>query len=186
MSSIFIKVLLILSAAVVVKPQRGFAYEMPALILESPVFTQGGTIPDNYTCRGTNISPPLTWNNVPYVTKSLALLMDDPDAPKGTFTHWVAYNIAPGIKSFSDNVSAMGNDTVMIQGQNSSGGTGYTGPCPPQGNGLHRYFFKLFALDINSALPANASRADLEKVMEGHILSQAELVGRYEIKGNRP
>ena len=185
MFSVFIKILFILSVAVLMTaPERGYAYDMPALILESPAFEAGGTIPDRYTCRGENISPPLTWNNVPYTAKSLALIVDDPDAPKGAYTHWVAYNISLGLRSFSDGMSTTGGSR-MIQGQNSSGASGYTGPCPPLGNRPHRYFFRIFALDTNLSL-VNARRIDLETAMEGHILSQAELMGRYEISGNRP
>ncbi len=187
MSQIFIKAIFALSAVIfVAAPQTSFAYDMPPLILESPVFKKGGTIPDIYTCRGTNISPPLTWNNIPYVTKSLALIMEDPDASKGTYTHWVVYNITPDTKSFGKNLSTTGNGTILAQGQNGSGKTGYTGPCPPQGSGPHRYFFKLFALDIDPQLPSTANKESLENAMEGHILSQAELVGHYEIKGNKP
>ncbi len=139
--------------------------------LSSPAFAHQAMIPKKYTCQGGDISPPLTLSHIPEGTISLALITDDPDAPMGTWNHWLIWNLKPRAEIKED--SAPGT-----QGQNSWGRNDYGGPCPPRGT--HRYFFKVYALDTQLDLPEGATKAELEKTMMGHILEQAELVGRYQ------
>ena len=135
-------------------------------------------IPAKYTCDGANISPPLKWESVPEGTQSIALICDDPDAPMGTFVHWVIYNI-PATKS--DLAEALPSGPKLgdgsLQGTNGAGRLGYTGPCPP--SGTHRYFFKLYALDKVLDLDSGASKDQLLKAMQGHMLAQGELMGTF-------
>ena len=143
--------------------------------IASPVFQNNESIPAKFTCDGENINPPLEIKDVPENAKSLALIMDDPDAPAaGGFVHWVVFSIDPAIKEIREN-SAPQN---AIEGTNSAGRAGYTSPCPP--SGTHRYFFKLYALDATLALDSSATREDVKKAIEGHILDQATLVGLYQ------
>ena len=148
-----------------------------ALSIRSTAFAQGQPIPETYTCDGKGISPPLSWPGAPARTKSFALIMDDPDAPSGTYVHWVIYNI-PG--AATGLVEAMPKDGHLVdgsvQGQNSARRPGYTGPCPP--GGTHRYFFKLFALDTTLSLDAG-TKDSLLSAMQGHILAEGELMGTY-------
>jgi Raf kinase inhibitor-like YbhB/YbcL family protein len=142
--------------------------------LTSPAFKQGGKIPQKYTCQGENHSPALEIADVPPEAKTLALLMDDPDVPKsirkeGIYIHWIAYNIDPKTKTLPEKAK------LADEGINTGGKKGYIGPCPPDGE--HRYFFKLYALDTK--LSNIATKEDLLKAMEGHILAQAELMGTY-------
>ncbi|QQG35755.1 MAG: YbhB/YbcL family Raf kinase inhibitor-like protein [Micavibrio aeruginosavorus] len=149
--------------------------------LESADFSQGGDIPRQYTCSGRDISPQVTWSDVPVDTKSFALIVDDPDAPSGTWVHWVAYNIPGNKRGLPENVDAiLQMQDGTRQGRNDFLEIGYGGPCPPQGHGSHRYFFKLYALDSKLDLLPGASKSELERAMEGHILAQAETMGRYE------
>nr|MBI3613877.1 YbhB/YbcL family Raf kinase inhibitor-like protein [Nitrospirota bacterium] len=151
-----------------------------AFELQSPAFSSGGEIPVKHTCDGPDLSPPLRWTEPPAKTKSLALIMDDPDAPVGTWVHWVLYGLAPTVRELPEGVSA--RDTVPgigVQGVNDFRKLGYGGPCPPRGP-AHRYFFKLYALEIEPNLPPRKTKADLLKAMEGHVLGQAELMGRYK------
>jgi Raf kinase inhibitor-like YbhB/YbcL family protein len=149
----------------------------------SPSFTHQGLIPAKYTCEGTDASPPLSWSGVPPSTKSLALIVDDPDAPdpsapKMTWVHWVVYNLPPQATSLGESSSRKSLPQGAKEGLNDWKKLGYGGPCPPIGR--HRYFFKLYALDI--ALPdlGRPSKADLLKAMQGHVMGSAELVGTYE------
>ena len=146
--------------------------------LSSPVFAQGAAIPAQFTCDGADKSPPLTWTGAPAGVQSFALIMDDPDAPIGTWVHWVIFNIPA---STTDLPATIGPDPTLedgsIQGLNSWRRVGYGGPCPPRGQ--HRYFFKLYALDTMLALRSSATKTDLLRAMEGHILAQAELMGVY-------
>jgi Raf kinase inhibitor-like YbhB/YbcL family protein len=148
--------------------------------LTSPAFEEGGTIPSNYTCDGSDVSPPLEWSNVPEGTKSLALICDDPDAPMGTWVHWVLYGIPANAGSLPAGVPM---DEIIeggaLQGKNDFKRIGYGGPCPPSGK-PHRYFFKLYALDIELDLKSSVKKKDLEKAMKGHVLGQGQLVGRYQ------
>jgi Raf kinase inhibitor-like YbhB/YbcL family protein len=137
----------------------------------SPSFGQGGMIPDKFTCKGQEISPELSIEGVPAGCQSLVLIVDDPDAPMGTFVHWVAFNIPPATTAIPE------NGTPGVQAKNSGRGQGYTGPCPP--SGTHRYYFKLYALDSSLSLGAGADKAAVEKAIKGHVLAQAELMGRY-------
>ena len=144
------------------------------MILTSPNFENHAAIPSEFTCQGKNISPELHIAEVPPEAKSLALIMDDPDAPNGTWTHWVVWNIPVETKIIPANVEA----TFAIQGNNSWDKTVYSGPCPPTGN--HRYFFKLFALTEKLNLPAGSSKADLEKAMEDKKIDETQLMGTYK------
>jgi Raf kinase inhibitor-like YbhB/YbcL family protein len=145
-----------------------------ALSLTSPAFQHGGEIPTRHTCDAEDLSPALVWSGVPEGTRSLALVVDDPDAPVGTFTHWVAWGIDPAAEMLEEGQSA------PVEGANDFGATGYRGPCPPPGHGPHRYSFRLHAVDTELDLETGASKADLERSLEEHVLADAELVGRYE------
>lgn len=149
--------------------------------LKSSAFEAGGVIPAKYTCEGPDVSPPLSWSDVPTGTKTLALIMDDPDAPMGTWVHWVAWNIPATARSLDEDIPK--GDTLangMKQGTTDFRRIGYGGPCPP--SGTHRYFFKLYALDTTLNLPNSTTKKDLERAMQGHILKQAELMGAYRRK----
>lgn len=141
--------------------------------ISSSVFQNNQMIPSKYTCDGENINPPLLVSDVPKETKSLALIMDDPDAPMGTWVHWTLWNVSPETKEIAQGSIPQG----AIEGSTSFGRPGYGGPCPP--SGTHRYFFKLYALDINLDLHASIDKAKLESAMEGHIIAKAELIGLY-------
>ncbi len=145
----------------------------PPFNLTSPAFADGELIPKKFSCDGEGISPTLKWNSWNSAAKSFALIVDDPDAPNGTFTHWVAFDIAT-----TPNEIAEGAKVVGKSGLNGRRQTGYTGPCPP--SGTHRYFFTLYALDIESlGLSEGAARTDVEKAMTGHLLGKAQLMGKY-------
>lgn len=149
-----------------------------ALQMTSTAFNEGKIIPPEYTCDGRNISPPLAWSGIPNHTKSLALICDDPDAPAGTWVHWVIYDIPPGISGLDENVlplEILANNSR--QGINDFRKTGYGGPCPP--GGTHRYIFKLYALDIMIKLNPDIQKQELLEAMEGHILEQTRLTGTY-------
>ncbi len=149
--------------------------------LTSPSFQHQQPIPAKHTGEGADVSPALKWEGAPSATKSFALICDDPDAPGGTWVHWVIYNIPAGTTELPEGVAK--SDTVLggaRQGVNDFGRVGYGGPMPPRGHGKHRYFFKLYALKSALELPARATKAQLEAAMKGQILAQAELVGTYE------
>ncbi len=149
-----------------------------SLTVTSTAFPAGQPIPTLYSCRGKNISPPLAWSGAPATTKSFGLILDDPDAPSGTYVHWVIYNIPAASKGLPESVPGsvkLGDGS--LQGTNSSGGTGYTGPCPP--SGTHHYHFKLYALDAVLSLSSGATKEQLLAAMHGHILAQGELVGTF-------
>ena len=142
--------------------------------LNSPAFEDSGSIPQKFTCQGDNVSPELNWSEAPANTKSYALIMDDPDAPGGTFTHWVLFDLPADQKQLAENAGPIG-----MSGINGLNQTGYMGPCPP--SGLHRYYFRLYALDVSSLnLNAGASRSEVESAMKGHIIGTADTMGRYE------
>jgi len=146
--------------------------------LSSPAFADGQMIPPKYTADGEDISPPLTWEGLPQATKSLALICDDPDAPVGTWVHWLIWNIPQDAGSLPENVPMQKQlADGARQGVNDFDRIGYGGPAPP--GGTHRYFFRLYALNTVLDLPAGASRAQLEKAMKGRILGQAQLMGKY-------
>jgi Raf kinase inhibitor-like YbhB/YbcL family protein len=141
--------------------------------IESPAFEHHAFIPKRYTCEGSNVSPPLDFFDIPAKAKSLILIVEDPDAPGGTFDHWIAWNIAPTTVHLQEKAA------VDYQGTNGFGQNNYKGPCPPHGK-PHRYFFKLYALDVILDLPEGSTKALLENAIEGHILSKAELIGLYQ------
>jgi Raf kinase inhibitor-like YbhB/YbcL family protein len=144
---------------------------MSDLIVKSPAFEHNKLIPSKYSCNGEEISPPITIEGIPSQTKTLALILDDPDAPRGTFDHWIVWNISP-----SDKIAE--NGVPGTQGLNSAGQQSYIGMCPP--SGTHRYFFKVYALDTKLDLKsASTKKKDLEKAMQGHILAKGELIGLY-------
>ena len=143
------------------------------LRISSTAFGNNKKIPDVYTCNDQGISPPLTFENVPENAKSLALILDDPDAPSGTFTHWLIWNIPANLTGIDENSVPDGG----VQGKNSDGETGYTPPCPPYGT--HRYYFKLYALDTMLKLPPGSDKKALSEAMKGHIIAQTEYVGLY-------
>jgi hypothetical protein len=155
--------------------------------LTSPAFAEGGEIPTRYTCEGQDVSPPLAWSEPPLGTKSLALIVDDPDAPdpkapKMTWVHWVLYNLPPTAGQLAEAVEQKALPTNTREGLNDWKRAGYGGPCPPVGR--HRYFHKLYALDTVLPDLGRPSKTEPEKAMQGHVLAQAELVGTYEKKGH--
>lgn len=145
--------------------------------LTSPDFENNAEIPAEFSCQGKDISPELNISDIPEHTVSLVLIMEDPDAPKGTFTHWVMWNIPAGTTVIPKNAGT----NFAIQGVNSSGRKGYMGPCPP--NGTHRYFFKLYALTKTLNLPATSNRDDLLKAMDGLIIEHEQYMGTYRKTG---
>lgn len=149
-----------------------------SLTVSSTAFLSGQSIPIKYSCTGREVSPPLTWTGVPADTKSFALIVDDPDAPGGTWVHWVMFNIPAATNNLPEAIPAGGQlSDGSLQGKNSSGTQGYNGPCPP--SGTHRYFFKLYALNATLTLSAGASTQQLLAAMQGHILAQGELMGTF-------
>ncbi len=143
------------------------------------IFESNEIIPKDFTCNGINYSPPLSWSNIPANTKSLALICDDPDAPAGTWTHWIIFNMPPLSKGLNQGVlpiSEIAHETK--QGINDFKKIGYGGPCPP--NGTHRYFFRLYALNTKLNLESGITKNKLLTAMKGHIISEAELVGKYK------
>jgi Raf kinase inhibitor-like YbhB/YbcL family protein len=147
---------------------------MKELRVKSSAFEHNGLIPRKYTCDGEDVNPPLTIEGIPEGTQSLALVVDDPDAPMGTWDHWVVWNIPPASKEIKE------NSVPGVEGMNDFRRHSYGGPCPP--GGTHRYFFKVYALDAKLNLNANSRKKDLEKAMQGHVLAKGELVGRYSRK----
>jgi len=177
---VFLAVILLISAISVISVKRnGKKTNTPKapsnnmLSLTSGQFLQNGRIPKKFTCDGVNINPPLFIKDIPADSKSLVLIVDDPDASLGTWTHWLVWNIDPKGRILRENSVPAG----AIVGKNDFGKTGYGGPCPP--NGIHRYFFKVFALDVQLDLPEGSGRKTLENDMKGHIIDNSELIGLY-------
>lgn len=145
----------------------------------SSAFKEGEMIPSRYTCDGDDVSPDIGWDGIPIEAKSIALISDDPDAPRGTWVHWVMYNMPPELKGLPE---AVPPDKILdngsVQGMNDSQQIGYGGPCPP--GGVHRYYFKVYALDVRLSLGPGATKKDLEDAMKGHILAEGQLMGRYK------
>ena len=150
--------------------------------ISSPVFKNNDYIPSKYSCEGRDINPPLIIEEIPNNTKYLALIMDDPDAPRGTFVHWVAWNIEAvnEIPEAIPKMHVVTSPISMRQGKNSAYQIGYIGPCPPVGHGVHHYHFKIYALDTELDLPESSKKEDLLEAMNGHIIEQAEVVGLYK------
>ena len=147
------------------------------LNLTSDAFQDGQPIPEQYSCDGANKSPALKWDDPPAGTKSFALVIDDPDAPSGTFRHWGAYDIPASARSIAS------GQRVGTEGKNDKGTAEYTGPCPPKGHGVHHYHFRLFALDVDRLdLGANSKVADVENEASKHAIAQGELIGTFERK----
>ncbi len=148
------------------------------LRLESAAFPAGKPIPAAYTADGRDVSPPLSWSGVPPDAKSLALVCEDPDAPRGTWVHWVLYDLDPAATGLPEGIAASERPASGgVQGKNDFGRIGYGGPAPP--SGTHRYFFRLYALDARTGLAPGATRRDLTRAMEGHVLAEGELMGTY-------
>jgi Raf kinase inhibitor-like YbhB/YbcL family protein len=151
-----------------------------SLDLKSDAFVNGQSIPAKYSCIGKNVSPALTWSDPPAGAQSFALIVDDPDAPAGTWVHWVLYNIPADRRSLPEDLPVAGKNAepnAIYFGKNSSGNTRYDGPCPP--SGTHRYYFKLYALDTLINLVPGATKNELLSQMQGHILAQGELMGTF-------
>ena len=147
--------------------------------LSSDAFANGTAIPSKYTCKGDNISPPLSWSGSPHSTKSLAVIMEDPDAPSGIFTHWILYNIPPDVESLGSNQPAGKTISgIGTQGRNDFGALGYNGPCPPSGS-VHHYRILVFALDTSVKMQPGLTRADLSRTIMGHVVASGTLTGTY-------
>ena len=159
----------------------GEKVEAPKTLEIGSVFHEGDFIPKEYTCDGDDINPPLYVGKIPEGTKSLVVIVDDPDAPGGTFTHWIAWNIPPlgEIPQWIPKKGETDEPIHIVQGRNDFGRIGYNGPCPPPGK-AHHYHFKVYALDTELSLKPGSGREELEKAMEGHVLAWGELVGLYQ------
>lgn len=172
--------LLALAAPMITPAPQSKGRNQSMLQLTSTAFQTGSNIPSKFSCDDRNVSPELSWSGAPAGTKSFALLMHDPDAPvAGGYTHWLVYNLPASSAHIPEN--APNQDRLPgggLQGKNDSGTYGYTGPCPP--SGTHRYYFRLYALDLELDPRAGSSKSGLEKAMQGHVLAQAELLGRYK------
>lgn len=154
--------------------------EAVAMEIKSSAFKTQERIPTKYTCDGADISPPLSWTDVPEKTQSFALISDDPDAPMGTWVHWVIYDLPADTRELHEGIAKKETlENGAKQGITDFRKVGYGGPCPPPGP-AHRYFFKLYALDTKLGLPPRATKKDVEKAMKGHILAQTELIGLYK------
>jgi len=169
------KVIIANALAIVLVAIVSFAAGGAKMKITSSAFQEGASIPSKFSCDGANTSPPLQIAEVPSGAKSLALIVDDPDAPSGLFTHWAVWNISP-----QTNTIAEGSAPKGIHGTNDFGKSSYGGPCPP--SGTHRYYFKIFALDRELDLPSGAKRSQLDAAMKGHVVAQGELMGRYARK----
>ena len=164
---------------ILVMLMRAVADPTPTLALVSSAFLTDGAIPQRYTCSGPNVSPELKWTGVPASARSLALIMLDPDAPMGTFVHWVIYNLSPTTSALPEQVSPSASLGDGEQGVNGLGSIVYTGPCPPAGE-PHHYHFRLYALDERLNLQKGATAQQLESAIQGHILASTELVGIFQ------
>ncbi len=151
-----------------------------AFRLFSSSFAEGGWIPALHSCQGADLSPSLEWSGTPPQARSFALLVEDPDAPKGIWTHWVLFDIGSGVQGLAQGFRA---GSLGVSGMNDFGKLGYGGPCPPKGHGPHRYFFKLYALDVHTlGLRAGVKRPEVLQAVKGHVLAEAEYMGRFEIQ----
>ena len=169
------KAIIASASAVALAAMVSFAAGGAKVKITSSAFQDGANIPSKFTCDGADTSPPLQIADIPSEAKSLALIVDDPDAPSGLFTHWLVWNILR-----QTNAVGEGSTPKGVQGTNDFGKSGYGGPCPP--SGTHRYYFKIFALDRELDLPFGAKRGQLHAAMKGHVVAQGELMGRYSRK----
>ena len=152
---------------------------MKEILVQSPAFAPGGMIPSKYTCEGDNISPFLGWSILPGESKSIVLIIDDPDAPNGDWVHFILFNIPPETRNLNENFRLNNKPSPLIKaGRNSAGKLEYHGPCPP--SGLHRYFFKIFALDIVLNNNEGITKKELLSAIEGHVVAKGELMGKYQ------
>jgi Raf kinase inhibitor-like YbhB/YbcL family protein len=151
------------------------------MALSSSAFKDGQPIPVDYTCDGKNISPPLAWTGAPANTQSVLLIVDDPDAPSGVWTHWIVFDLPSDASDLAEDFAKAPAASTTKQGTNDFKKPGYGGPCPPAGK-AHRYFFKIFALDTTLNLPAGASRKDVDAAMTKHVLAAGQLMGTYQRK----
>ncbi len=153
------------------------------LTVTTNTFSAGDPIPEKYTCRGEDVSPPFTIQNPPDGTESLALLVDDPDAPNKTFTHWTIFNLSPDTTVLPEGLDVGehfgGGEDVPVEGVNDFGGIGYGGPCPPPGT-LHHYHFRFYALDARLDLEAGATRKQITEAMDGHVLDETDYIGTFQ------
>ena len=180
---LIIALLVLFSGCISDQPEQETQTEEETIMEQVPIsseaFKTGTSLPVEYTCDGEDRSPALSWNTVPTGTQSIALIVDDPDAPGKTWVHWVIYNIPANSTGLPAAVPK--NETLddgSLQGKNDFGGIGYNGPCPPPGN-PHRYFFKVYALDTALSLKSGATKSQLEAAMSGHILAQGSMIGKY-------
>lgn len=149
-----------------------------ALRLTIPAFPDGGEIPKLHTCEGADLSPALEWSGEPEGTRSFVLIVDDPDAPVGVWNHWLLYDIPSSVHALAQGFKP---GSVGLSGTNDFGRPGYGGPCPPKGHGPHRYYFRLYAVDVASlGLKAGVRRAELDRALRGHVLAETQYMGRYE------
>jgi Raf kinase inhibitor-like YbhB/YbcL family protein len=177
--SLFKLGLLIVTGTLILSPNLNAEGNKMQLAITSSAFSEGGMIPRQYSCDGPDISPDLSWQGVPEGSRSLALICDDPDAPVGTWVHWVLFNIPAGEKGLAAEIAPDATlSNGALHGTNDFRRLGYGGPCPP--SGTHRYYFKLYALDTVLPLDSGATKAQVEAAMAGHILAQAQLMGKYK------
>ena len=159
-------------------PARQSPEKSGELRVTSAAFKEGQPIPRQYTCDGVNVSPPLEWSGAPKTARTIAIIADDPDAPSGAWVHWVLYNLPAENIGIVENLPETENlKAGGFQGKNDFGKIGYGGPCPPSGS--HRYFFKVYALDVELPLKAGATKAEVENAFAGHVVAQGQLMGRY-------
>lgn len=160
-------------------PPTAETTQITNMVLSSPAFGAREEIPEKYTCDGLDVSPPLSWSGYPAETKSFVIIMEDPDAPGGAFTHWIIYNIPVEVVELPEGVPAEDRlESGALQGINDFGRVGYGGPCPPPGE-THRYFFRIYALDTVLELPPGATREEVLAALEGHIVGEGGLTGLY-------
>ena len=169
------KAIIVGALAIALVALASFADGGAKMKITSSAFQEGGNIPSKFTCDGADSSPPLQIAEIPSGAKSLVLVVEDPDAPSGLFTHWIVWNISP-----QTNAIAEGSATKGVQGTNDFGKSGYGGPCPP--SGTHRYYFRIFALDRELSLPSGTKRNQLDAAIKGHVVARGELMGRYSRK----
>jgi len=153
--------------------------ETKIMLLQSDAFTNGALIPTEYSCEGDDITPYLEWSDVPINVESFALTCVDPDAPVGEWIHWIAWNIPADLTSLNKGIDTI-DQSFFTQGTNSWGLTGYGGPCPPVNHGLHRYYFSLYALNTELDLDSSAELTELKTAIDGHVISTAVIMGKYE------